>query len=135
LGLQADRYTEGHRFQAIAWPIIIEHADTYEKQLAHEGAVIASFEARRALIREQLNARAAEVGGSLGNEADVVELLNEVTALVERPAVYMGEFEPEFLGVPPECLILTMRLNQKYFPLFNAESGKLTHRFLIVSNM
>lgn len=135
LGLQADRYTEGHRFQAQGWPIIVEHADSYEKQLAHEGAVIASFEARRALIREQLNARAAETGASLGHEADVTELLDEVTALVERPAVYVGEFEPEFLSVPPECLILTMRLNQKYFPLFHAESGKLTHRFLIVSNM
>ena len=50
------------------------------------------------------------------------------------PTVYVGEFEPEFLGVPQECLILTMRQNQKYFPLFDA-AGKLTNKFLIVSNM
>ena len=74
------------------------------------------------------------MGGSLGNEDDVATLLDEVTALVERPAVYAGEFDAEFLIVPPECLILTMRANQKYFPLFDA-SGKLTNRFLIVSNM
>src|SRR5690606_32503239 len=62
-------------------------------------------------------------------------LLDEVTALVEHPTVYVGAFEQQFLSVPPECLILTMRLNQKYFPLFEPGSGKLTHRFLIVSNM
>ncbi len=135
LGLQSDRYTEGHRFQASVTPIAIEHADGYEKQLADTGAVIASFEARRSLIRHQLDHRAAELGSSLGHEADVAELLDEVTALVERPAIYVGEFEQEFLAVPPECLILTMRLNQKYFPLFDASTGKLTHRFLIVSNM
>ena len=62
-------------------------------------------------------------------------LLDEVTALVESPAVYVGYFEERFLDVPQECLILTMRLNQKYFPLFDPATGKLTHRFLIVSNM
>src|SRR3546814_4880119 len=53
----------------------------------------------------------------------------------DLPTVYVGQFEEQFLQVPPECLILTMRLNQKYFPLFEPASGKLTHRFLIVSNM
>lgn len=67
-------------------------------------------------------------------DAEVSALLDEVTALVEHPTVYVGQFEEQFLQVPQECLILTMRLNQKYFPLFDA-AGKLTHRFLIVSNM
>ena len=62
------------------------------------------------------------------------ELLDEVAALVEYPTVYVGTFEQEFLEVPPECLTLTMRANQKYFPLFDVE-GKLTNKFLIVSNM
>ncbi len=57
-----------------------------------------------------------------------------MTALVEHPSVYVGEFDTEFLEVPQECLILTMRQNQKYFPLFDA-AGKLTGKFLIVSNM
>src|SRR5690606_3771077 len=70
-----------------------------------------------------------------GGSPEVADLLDEVTALVEYPTVYVGSFDPAFLAVPPECLILTMRLNQKYFPLFDPASGRLTHRFLIVSNM
>jgi glycyl-tRNA synthetase beta chain len=61
-------------------------------------------------------------------------LLDEVTALVERPNVLTCRFEEEFLGVPQECLILTMKANQKYFPLLDA-AGKLTNQFLVVSNI
>jgi glycyl-tRNA synthetase beta chain len=61
-------------------------------------------------------------------------LLDEVTALVEWPAVYECHFEEEFLAVPQECLILTMQTNQKYFALTDAQ-GKLRSRFLIVSNI
>ncbi|NCV66233.1 MAG: glycine--tRNA ligase subunit beta, partial [Burkholderiaceae bacterium] len=61
-------------------------------------------------------------------------LLDEVTALVEYPAIYSCEFDPEFLEVPQECLILTMQTNQKYFALTN-QDGKLSNRFLIVSNI
>lgn len=135
LGLQSGNQTHGHRFQAAVDPITIVHADDYATQLASQGAVIASFDARRDQIERALRDQAAAVGASLGNEDDVATLLDEVTALVERPAVYVGEFEPAFLQVPPECLILTMRLNQKYFPLFDGTTGALTHRFLIVSNM
>src|SRR5690606_23796935 len=70
-----------------------------------------------------------------GNEEEVTPLLNEVTALVEYPTVYVGKFDAEFLAVPQECLILTMRLNQKYFPLFESDGQRLTNQFLIVSNM
>ena len=61
-------------------------------------------------------------------------MLDEVTALVERPNVLVCEFEKQFLDVPQECLILTMKANQKYFPLLDA-AGKLTHKFLVVSNI
>ena len=61
-------------------------------------------------------------------------LLDEVTALVEWPAVYAGTFDAAFLAVPQECLILTMKENQKYFALADAD-GKLTNRFLVVSNI
>jgi len=133
LGLNAGRVTHGHRFQGAA-DITIKSADSYAQQLQSEGAVIASFEERMNAIRAALDAAAKKEGANLGEAADVDALLDEVTALVERPAVYTGEFEAEFLAVPQECLILTMRLNQKYFPLFDA-SGKLKNRFLIVSNM
>ena len=133
LGLKAGRLTHGHRFQGVP-DIPVAAADAYEEALAAHGQVIASFDARRAETERQLRARAAELGASLGPESDVAPLLDEVTALIEYPSVYPGEFEPAFLAVPQECLILTMRQNQKYFPLFDAAGG-LTNRFLIVSNM
>ena len=133
LGLAAGRVTRGHRFQG-ASQVSIARADDYERALAEEGAVVASFAKRRAMILEELQAAAKAHGATLGDEAGYLPLLDEVTALVERPAVYAGVFEEEFLAVPSECLILTMRQNQKYFPLFDA-AGKLTHRFLLVSNM
>lgn len=135
LGLQAGRETFGHRFQSAQTPIVLADAASYEATLAEAGRVTASFTARRDLIEQQLRDQARRLGASLGDEADVTPLLDEVTALVERPTVYVGEFEEEFLQVPQECLILTMRLNQKYFPLFEADGKRLTNRFLIVSNM
>ncbi len=133
LGLKAGRLTHGHRFQGVR-DIPIASADAYEEALAAHGQVIASFDARRAATERQLSDKAAELGASLGPEQDVAPLLDEVTALVEYPSVYIGEFAHDFLTVPQECLILTMRQNQKYFPLFDA-AGKLTNKFLIVSNM
>ena len=133
LGLKAGRVTHGHRFQGVS-DIPIASADAYEEALAAHGQVIASFDVRRAETERQLRAKAAELGASLGPEQDVTPLLDEVTALVEQPSVYVGAFESDFLEVPQECLILTMRQNQKYFPLFDG-AGKLTNRFLIVSNM
>ncbi|GAA5231616.1 glycine--tRNA ligase subunit beta [Verticiella sediminum] len=135
LGLEASRVTRGHRFQAPRDPLTVTAAQDYARDLAEHGKVIASFAERRAQVEQQLRAEAARLGASLGDEADVAPLLDEVTALVEYPTVYVGEFEPAFLEVPQECLILTMRLNQKYFPLFDADGRTLTNRFLIVSNM
>jgi glycyl-tRNA synthetase beta chain len=133
LGLQSGDLTHGHRFQGEA-DITVPHADEYEALLAGRGRVLASFTERRARIESSLREQAAALGVSLGDESQVAPLLDEVCALVEWPAVYVGAFEREFLAVPQECLILTMRTNQKYFPLFDAQ-GRLDHRFLIVSNM
>ncbi len=131
LGLQAGRTTQGHRFEAANAVISLNDADSYAQQLADEGAVIASFAERRANIVRQLTAAAAQQNlQPIDDEA----LLDEVTALVERPNVLMGQFEAEFLAVPQECLILTMKANQKYFPLLDA-TGRLTNKFLIVSNI
>ncbi|TEA80091.1 glycine--tRNA ligase subunit beta [Allopusillimonas ginsengisoli] len=134
LGLAAGRSTLGHRFMSDG-DIVLDHAMNYENQLAEKGMVVASYDVRRAQISKQLAAKAAELDASLGDDTEVNALLDEVTALVEHPTVYVGQFDKQFLKVPQECLILTMRLNQKYFPLFEKQGGKLTHRFLIVSNM
>ncbi|MBX3611237.1 MAG: glycine--tRNA ligase subunit beta [Hydrogenophaga sp.] len=133
LGLQAGQATHGHRFEARVDPVVIPNADAYAATLASDGAVIASFAERRADIARQLAAKAAEVGGGC-RPIDDDALLDEVTALVERPNVLVCEFEKQFLDVPQECLILTMKANQKYFPLLDAQ-GRLTHRFLVVSNI
>ena len=133
LGLTAGNTTQGHRFEAKASSVVIQNADSYAQQLREEGAVIASFTERRAEIARQLQAAAERVGGGVRPIEDAA-LLDEVTALVERPNVLVCEFEKEFLNVPQECLILTMKANQKYFPLLDA-NGKLTHQFLIVSNI
>jgi glycyl-tRNA synthetase beta chain len=133
LGLVSGQQTQGHRFEAKVSPIVLRSADSYGEQLAQDGAVIASFEARRSEIARQLKAAASKAGTNL-HPIDDDALLDEVTALVERPNVLTGRFEEAFLEVPQECLILTMKANQKYFPLLDA-SGKLTNQFLIVSNI
>jgi glycyl-tRNA synthetase beta chain len=130
LGLKSGNRTAGHRF--LGKPSMeIKDADDYEATLEKDGNVMADFAARRAEIERQLKAEAKKQDAALGRYED---LLDEVTALVELPAVYLGAFEQAFLEVPQECLILTMRQNQKYFPLFD-ERGGLLARFLIVSNM
>ena len=151
LGLTAGRTTQGHRFEAAVNPVVLRDADSYAAQLADEGAVIASFAQRRAEIERQLAAVAAMAADAAGAASapdapdapapgggrkpiDDDALLDEVTALVERPNVLLCQFDPEFLAVPPECLILTMKANQKYFPLLDA-AGQLTHQFLVVSNV
>ncbi len=131
LGLQAGRETLGHRFEATHPVVSIKDADSYAQQMETEGAVIAGFVARRAEIEKQLRAAAAKEGLHPIEDA---ALLDEVTALVERPNVLTCQFEKEFLDVPQECLILTMKANQKYFPLLDA-AGRLTNKFLVVSNI
>jgi len=131
LGLQAGRETQGHRFEAKVNPIVLKDADSYAQQLATEGAVIASFAVRRTEIAHQLATAAAKENLT---PIDDDALLDEVTALVEHPNVLVGKFDVEFLQVPQECLILTMKANQKYFPLLDAQ-GKLANKFLLVSNI
>ena len=130
LGLTAGNVTRGHRFLG-SGAITVAAAGDYARQLAEQGSVIASFEERRARTEALLVAAAERERATLGSYAD---LLDEVTALVEHPSVYVGAFDAAYLAVPPECLVLTMRQNQKYFPLFDAQ-GALLPRFLIVSNM
>ena len=133
LGLASGNTTLGHRFLS-SGEIVVTRPEDYAGQLA-AGKVIASFAERRDSIAAQLDARANALNARL-NPAD--GLLDEVTALVEWPVIYVGEFEAEYLEVPQECLILTMQQNQKYFPLLEntgADAGKLLNKFLIVSNM
>ncbi len=148
LGLTAGNSTQGHRFEARVSPVVLANADDYADTLAKDGAVIASYEGRSREMIRQLRAKAKQCNAVLEvergmqalTEAEVEEallenaLVQEVTALVERPNVLVCEFEKQFLDVPQECLILTMKANQKYFPLLDA-AGKLSNQFLVVSNI
>lgn len=139
LGLTANNITKGHRFECKTENnlIRINNANDYTKILSEQGKVIANFADRKNIIQQQLNDAAKEVANEVGEELFITEdddLLNEVTALVEYPNVLVGTFEKEFLVVPQECLILTMKTNQKYFPLLN-KNGKLSNKFLLVSNI
>src|SRR5262249_34988583 len=127
LGLQAGTKTFGHRFHSQG-ELPIHSADTYAKQLAQEGKVIASFDERRARMVELVNAAAGKLG-AIPIAPD--PLVDEVTALVEWPVAYESGFEAEFLAVPAECLILTMQQNQKYFALRDANQH-LMNRFILV---
>ena len=131
LGLAAGRSTLGHRFESTGAELSIADADAYAPTLEQQGALLPSFAARRSAIERQLQQQ-ADAEGLV--PIDDPALLDEVTALVERPNVLLCRFEEEFLQVPQECLILTMKQNQKYFPLLD-RSGKLTNRFLIVANI
>jgi glycyl-tRNA synthetase beta chain len=131
LGLDAGRQTLGHRFEAPMTPVMLLDADHYARQLEEQGAVIALFGHRQAEIARQLEHAAASLGLKPIEDA---ALLDEVTALVELPNVLTCGFDAAFLEVPSECLVLTMKANQKYFPLVDAQ-GKLTNRFLVVSNI
>ncbi len=129
LGLAAGNSTRGHRFRSTG-AVRLPRAQDYAALLEREGGVVAAFAQRRERVYAALLAAAG--GASLG---DCAALLDEVTALVEAVAVYEGCFSEEFLAVPQECLILSMKQHQKYFPLFDADTGRLLARFLIVSNL
>jgi glycyl-tRNA synthetase beta chain len=149
LGCSSSNVTRGHRFLATG-SITLKNADEYENSLSIVGNVVAGFRARRKMIAAQLERTAGDMGAVwIGHGSQSMQellslssqdrctsstLLDEVTALVEWPVVYVGEFDQEFLEVPQECLVLTMQQNQKYFPLLD-KSGKLLNKFLIVSNM
>ena len=133
LGIESNRSTLGHRFESKKEIIEIQHADQYKEQMKNEGNVIVSFEERKTLIKNELNDKATNLQSQL-TPIDDEDLLEEVTALVEYPNVLVGEFESKFLEVPQECLILTMKANQKYFPLID-KNNKLANQFLIVSNI
>lgn len=130
LGLTSGRLTRGHRFHHPD-EITIGKAADYADVLKNTGKVIADFAERRQLIESGVNRVAKEAGGNALVDA---ALLDEVTALVEWPVPVAGNFDQEFLELPSEVLITTMKDNQKYFPLFDSQDN-LMARFITVSNI
>lgn len=133
LGLKSGNKTYGHRFMSKG-AIVLKRAQDYEKIMRVQGRVIVSFDRRRALIVRGLDKAAAKIGANvswqLGNAS---ELVDEVTSIVESPSVHAGSFDPAFLEVPRECLIVSMQHHLKHFALTNP-AGELQARFLFVAN-
>jgi glycyl-tRNA synthetase beta chain len=130
LGAASSNRTFGHRFLAPG-EIIIRRADEYEALLRDKGRVTARFAARRADIVAGLTRAAGKGAAVIAGD----ELLDEVTSLVESPVVLAGEFDPRYLDLPRECLVLSMQQHQKYVPLADGATGRLLPRFLFVSNI
>ena len=133
LGCSSSNTTLGHRFESKKEIITIKHADDYEETLATEGNVITCFDKRKTKIKTDIKVALSELGEDFYITEDEA-LIDEVTSLVEMPNILIGNFEEKFLSIPEECLTLTMKTNQKYFPIFNKKSG-LTNKFIIVSNI
>ena len=130
LGCKSDRIIRGHRFHCDK-ELVLDHADNYVSLLREEGFVIADYEERKAIVKQQVIDAATKENGVADIDDD---LLEEVSSIVEWPITYVGSFEDKFLDVPAEALIYTMKDNQKYFPLLD-NNGKLMARFIFVSNI
>lgn len=129
LGLQSSRVIQGHRFHGNS-RFELQHANDYLAEL-EKHFVIADFAKRKSIIRESLDKEAeTQTAYVQPDEA----LLDEVTSLVEWPVVLVATFDKEFLEVPKESLIYTMKGDQKYFPLLD-EKGNLKPQFLFVTNI
>ena len=128
-GHQTGKQTRGHRFHSPDYHEIT-HANDYE-QLLDDLKVVADFDKRQTLIKNQVKTLADEV-----NADPIVpqDLLDEVTALVDFPIALRANFEARFLQVPQEALISTMQADQKYFCLTD-KAGKLQPYFIFITNI
>jgi len=129
LGVSSSNVVTGHRFHHHGL-VTIDHADNYE-EILHAAHVMVDFDLRQAKILNQIKDAADSISG---NALLDDELVNEVTALVEWPVTLIGSFDEEFLNVPAEPLIYSMKDHQKYFPV-NDSNGKLINKFIFVSNI
>jgi glycyl-tRNA synthetase beta chain len=130
LGIETGRYTHGHRFHH-PQAMYLAEPEAYLPLLETEGYVLADYDSRREAIRAQVIEQARSLGGAALLDE---ELLDEVTALVEWPVAMAGQFDADFLQVPPEALISAMQTHQKYFPVVD-EGGKLLAYFITVANL
>ncbi|MDP5273104.1 glycine--tRNA ligase subunit beta [Chengkuizengella axinellae] len=126
-GVHSGRTSRGHRF--LGKEVDIQHPSTYVSQLK-ESFVFVDIEERKQLIHNQINTLAKDKNWVVSIKDD---LLEEVLFLVEYPTALYGSFQSEFLEIPQEVLITSMREHQRYFPVFDHESNLLPH-FITVRN-
>lgn len=130
LGINSSRTIRGHRFMGEA-EFALEHADQYLRLLEDAGKVVADYQRRKDIITQGVEQAATAAGGVADLDDD---LLEEVTSLVEWPVVLTAHFENDFLEVPAEALVHTMKSDQKYFPVYDS-AGNLMPTFIFVTNI
>ncbi len=130
MGIDSGDVSYGHRFHH-PHALKIDSVNSYIEQLQETGKVIVDFEERKNIIEQQLRQLAEESHGKAVIDKD---LLDEVTALVEWPVGFTGQFDPVFLELPEEVLIATMQDHQKYFPVIDSED-KLLPCFIGIANI
>ena len=130
LGMDSINHSFGHRFHHPS-KITITEASEYATTLREEAYVVADYAERQATIRQQVNRLTGEINGTAIIDDGLVE---EVTSLVEWPAAFVGRFDPGFLALPEEVLIVNMQDHQKYFPVRD-QDGKLMPNFIGVANI
>lgn len=129
LGVSSSNQVQGHRFHHEGL-VTIAHANDYQAELV-KAYVEVDFAARQEKIVAQIKQAAKDINAvALIDE----ELLNEVTALVEWPVTLVGTFDEDFLNVPAEPLIYSMKDHQKYFPVTD-QQGQLVNKFIFVANI
>ena len=129
LGLPTGNTTRGHRFHS-SGTITLQRPEDYAAALA-EARVVADFEQRQQMIREQVAIEASALQATAVIDQD---LLDEVTGLVEWPVALTGSFEARFLEVPAEALVSSMKEHQKYFHLVD-QQGQLKPNFVTLCNI
>jgi glycyl-tRNA synthetase beta chain len=130
LGLQAGRATHGHRVHC-PQPLELGHPNEYATRLERDGAVLADFDQRRERVQALTDEAATKLGGQAVYDDD---LLDEVTALVECPVAMTGAFEPVYLELPEEVLVVTLQAHQRFFPVRGSD-GSLLNRFIAMANL
>jgi glycyl-tRNA synthetase beta chain len=128
-GIESGEFSCGHRFMAPE-PIDVRRFNDYVDALMR-GKVVLDADRRKAIILEDAKTLAFAQGLTLIEDEGLIE---EVAGLVEWPVVLMGEFEEDYLDIPPEVIRATIRANQKCF-VTRRPDGKLANRFVLVSNL
>ena len=130
MGVKSGKQSYGHRFHHPE-SINITHAADYVESLKQNGKVLADYNERHSLIKDQVETIAAKNNGTAVIDPD---LLDEVTALVEWPISFVGNFNSDFLKLPKEVLIASMQDHQKYFPILDKQKNLLAS-FICVTNI
>ncbi|KXF78408.1 glycine--tRNA ligase subunit beta [Paramesorhizobium deserti] len=131
-GIRSGNVTYGHRFMSDGEPITVRRFEDYVAKL-EKAKVVLDADRRKEMILDDARNLAFASGLELVEDEG---LLEEVSGLVEWPVVLMGEFEQEFLAIPPEVIRLTIRANQKCFVTRKqGESEALSNRFILISNI